>query len=172
MSTLRVNNMTNAGGTGPTYASGMIIQTVSTTKSDVFSTTSTSFVDITGLSAAITPKSASSKILVTVSLSLLTSQSGYISGARILRDSTVIGAGNAEGSRYSASFSTNSLNGVNNLSHQFLDSPSSTSLTTYKVQLRIESGATGMINYSIPTDVNSVNVPRLASTITVQEVAA
>ena len=43
---------------------GGIVQCVSTTKTDTFTTTSTSFVDVTGLSATITPKFSTSKILV------------------------------------------------------------------------------------------------------------
>ena len=43
---------------------GNILQVVSTTKTDTFSTTSTSYVDITGLSVSITPTSTSSKIFI------------------------------------------------------------------------------------------------------------
>lgn len=63
MSTLRVNNMTNAGGTGPTYASGHVIQTVSATFTTDMNTTSNSLVD-TGCSLSITPKNANSKLVV------------------------------------------------------------------------------------------------------------
>ena len=42
-------------------ASGSIIQVVSTTKTDTFSTSSSSFTDITGLSVSITPASSSNK---------------------------------------------------------------------------------------------------------------
>ena len=46
------------------YSSGSVIQVASTSKTDPFSTSSTSFVDVTGLSVSITPTSTSSKILV------------------------------------------------------------------------------------------------------------
>jgi len=47
---------------------GSVIQVQSTTKTNTFSTTSTSFTDVTGLSVSITPISTSSKILVIYSL--------------------------------------------------------------------------------------------------------
>ena len=73
MSTLRVDNVTDLGDdpvvtagvvAGGALPAGSILQVVSVTKTDSFTTSSSSFVDITGLSATITPSSASSKILV------------------------------------------------------------------------------------------------------------
>ena len=46
---------------------GAVLQVVQTVKSDVFSSTSGSYVDITGMSASITPTSASSRIAVFIS---------------------------------------------------------------------------------------------------------
>ena len=52
--------------TMPTASQGLgkILQVVSTFKNDTFSTTSSSYVDVTGLSVAITPSATSSKILI------------------------------------------------------------------------------------------------------------
>ena len=53
------------GGTGATsFTKGKVLQTVSANKTDAFSTTSTSFVDVTGLSVSITPASSSNKIYI------------------------------------------------------------------------------------------------------------
>ena len=52
---------------GAVLPAGSIIQVVSTTKTDTFSTTSTSFSDVTGFSVSITPTSTSSKIMVMAS---------------------------------------------------------------------------------------------------------
>ena len=53
------------GGTGATsFTKGKVLQVVSTSKTDSFSTTSTSYVDVTGLSVSITPASSSNKIYV------------------------------------------------------------------------------------------------------------
>ena len=163
MSTLRVNNMTNVGGTGPTYAPGHIIQTVSTTKTDGFSTTSQTFTDITGLSVDITPKSVNSKMLVTVTM--LTSCSGTSNTTRVLlkRNSTDIGITNQ--GETSVPY-TNSLQGFFNV-FQVLDAPSTTSTITYRPQVRVDaSGITGYVGRYSTNDLRTI------STITVQEVAA
>ena len=68
MSTLSVDTIQ-----GQTTASkvklpaGSVLQVLSTTKTDTFSTTSVGPIDITGLSVAITPKYATSKIFITFS---------------------------------------------------------------------------------------------------------
>ena len=65
----RVLTLPDVNGTiATTTTAGKILQVVSTTKSDGFSTTSSSFVDITGLSRTITPTAASSKIHIVVSV--------------------------------------------------------------------------------------------------------
>ena len=71
VSTLKTNTIQAATGSTVNVASGQVftapghvIQVVQTFKDDVFNTTSTSYVDVTGLAASITPSSTSSKILV------------------------------------------------------------------------------------------------------------
>jgi hypothetical protein len=51
-----------------------------------------------------------------------------------------------------------------------LDSPATTSATTYKVQIRNVSGGTAYVNRQV-TDTDSTSFNRTASTITVMEVA-
>ena len=58
-------------GASQTITAGKILQVLSTTKTDTFSTTSGSKVDVTGLSLAITPSSSSSKILITGRLNIV-----------------------------------------------------------------------------------------------------
>ena len=53
-------------GTVTIPAGGKILQVLQTVKTDTFTTTSTSFVDVTGLSVSITPATTSSKILILV----------------------------------------------------------------------------------------------------------
>ena len=69
---------------------GNIIQVVSTTKTDTFSSNSDSFTDLTGLSVTITPTSTSSKILFIASLCYGCSSDSYASG-RLVRNSTPLG---------------------------------------------------------------------------------
>lgn len=179
MSTLRVNNLTAVGGTGtitvPTgnqvVQTGAILQVVSTTKTDTFATSSTSNVDITGFSVSITPKFSSSKVLVIASMNIGGgSTDGIYPTTQLVRDSTAIYLGDAAGSRTRAStgdyhFAVTQQTFV----ITFLDSPNTTSATTYKVQMRTSSGSSHMNRSGLDTD-NS-NFARTASSITVMEVA-
>ena len=122
---------------------GNIIQVVSTTKTDTFSSSSDSFTDLTGLSVTITPTSTSSKILFIASLCYGCSSDSYASG-RLVRNSTPLGVAPSAGSRtvcgFSMQMNTNAANKLYSLSYQYLDSPNTTSATTYKLQGRTYSG--------------------------------
>ena len=121
---------------------GVIVQVVQTIKTDVFTTnTEDSWVDVTGMSVNITPSSTSSKVLISL-------QSGVSNGSevlhicRILRDSTAIGvdtfASSVNGSAiYDAeSDDTSARNrAIGHMKVEILDSPSTTSQITYKMQL-------------------------------------
>jgi hypothetical protein len=163
---------------GAVSRSGGILQVVSTTKTDTFTTTSSSYVDVTGLSATITPRSTSSKILVvsSVSLGVSTSTTGESGGARLVRNSTPLAIGDVVGSRYQASASpgTSTVGQFDNLlinhSVTFLDSPSTTSTVTYKIQAVNPSADTTTVNRT-GVDGNTANTPRTASSITLIEVA-
>ena len=155
------------------FTSGKILQVVSATKTDTFTATSTATWDVSGLSVAITPSSASSKILVV----------GYVnmSGAydrpamRLVRNSTAIGVGATSGSRISVSGAGYMLAGADTttVSVNYLDSPSTTSATTYKIQVIVPgSPATAIYVNRTITDTSSNSYIRSASTITVMEVAA
>ena len=169
MSTLSVDTIQGKSTAGTVaMPSGHVVQVLSTTKTDDFSTTSTSYTDITGLSVAITPKFSSSKILV----SYVVNGSNYGSGMtlQLLRDSTIIGSGTgtgtaagATGLSYPGNFSATTETHAN----QFLDSPSTTSATTYKIQTRRNtSSGTTYVNR------DSDGTAKASSTITVMEILA
>lgn len=126
-----LKKMTKANFVGST---GKILQVVSTTKTDTTSSTSSSFADITGMSVAITPSATSSKILILYDIGVSSTDTGRSSRIRLLRDSTsIVGAANL--------FRLGSVNSVMyNASGNYLDSPSSTSALTYKLQWLSESG--------------------------------
>ena len=156
---------------------GSVLQTVSTTKTDTWTYTGANFQDVTGLAATITPTSTSSKILVQVHVNF----SGTLRywGAILLRGSTQIGGGTAVGNRPSISVSseanqdeTNDEYIMRNSSFQFLDSPSTTSATTYKVQIgnTHETNSTVYVNRS-ENDSDAAYGHRGSSTITLTEVA-
>jgi len=153
-------------------SSGSIIQVVSTTKTDTASTTnSSSFEDISGMSVSITPSSTSSKILILISLGSISSIAGVAVGFKLIRGSTAIG--NATSTTSQSGF-TNIYGGeattdrnILSASHNFLDSPSTTSSTTYKLQWRNSSSTSYINRYEGSSD--SYNG---SSTITAMEVAA
>lgn len=157
----------------PAHGFGKILQVVSTAKTDTFSSASSSLVDVTGLSVAITPASASNKVLVTLHLNVGTDLTGTAMFA-LFRDATQIALGDAAGSRVRRTFlryqtSATIIGGT--LSMTFLDSPATTSATTYKIQANNTDSMTFYINRS-HTDTDSANNARGISTITVMEVSA
>jgi hypothetical protein len=152
---------------------GSILQVVSTTKTDTFSSTSGTFTDVTGLTVSITPSSTASKVLVTFS-AMVGADFGAINPfLRLARDGTGILIGDAAGSRTRATDGrTNPLNSSSSYraSGIFLDSPNTTSAITYSVQVLRDAGGTFYINRTA-SDADNANIARGASTITVMEVA-
>jgi len=138
MALVKLNNQSISEVTGlPAGVGGKVLQVVTAIKTDTFTTNSQTPVDVTGLSVSITPSSVSSKILISVDV--------FIGGASnrypyllLLRGATSIGLGaGASGSRINTFMSskledTYTMHGISN---QYLDSPATTSATTYKIQL-------------------------------------
>ena len=170
---------TQGTGANPAWAEaggGKVLQVVSTTKTDTFSTTSDSFTDVTGLTVSITPAATSSKVLVIASVVWTnvggTSHNFY---GRLMRDSTALHVGTGSiGSRVAASFGGDSVgvNSRNTSSINFLDSPSSTSAIAYHIEARSQtSGQAVYVNRSA-TDTDGLPYSRLASTVTAMEIGA
>jgi hypothetical protein len=157
--------------------SGSVLQVVTTTKTSFFSHTgSETWVDVTGLTATITPLSASSRIFILVSSGGSFSEQDSFGFLRIVRDSTAIGLGDARGSssRIGMNLSQQnagtttvwSLPGFQTLT----DSPSTTSAVVYKVQAWARSGR----NMGVGGSFNDSDLYRASfpSTITLMEIAA
>ena len=175
MSQLKVNSIIPVAGV-PTGGGGGITQIKQTVKTDTFTMTGTTFTDVTGLSVTITPSSSSSKVLIIPSLSI-GAKKGARHGYRILRGSTAIGVGDSSGSRTQYTQQAGNLNSdtaVYSNTFLFLDSPATTSATTYKVQLRSETDVSGYEVYINRSDDDQDNASygRSASSITVMEVSA
>jgi len=153
---------------------GKVLQVVSTTKTDTFSAGNVStYADITGLSASITPSATSSKILCIVNINSSSDQNTNANFFRLVRGSTAINVGTSVGSRVAASAHMISRDTQRQTlsSFNFLDSPSTTSATTYKIQYQ-NGGAGGgncRINRSY-NDANNNDSARTASTITLMEI--
>ena len=149
-----------------------ILQVVSTTKTDTFSMTSTTFADVTGLSVSITPQSTTSKIFVMASVSGTGATGGTNFFGRLMRNSTAINVADAAGSRIQATIAAPDQDIVSTMPIMFLDSPATTSATTYKIQVRSQSGAQTVYVNRGTTDGDNANTPRTVSSITVFEISA
>lgn len=157
---------TNTGTLISTKSAGTVLQVVSTTKTDTFSTASTTFVDLTSLSVSITPTSATNKILIIVDTNYSPSGASTLLVFNLVRGATNISQP-ATAPTYTGSFTayTNAADTQLTPSFNFLDSPATTSSTTYKIQIKTNLG-TAYVNRRISTDTAST------STITVMEIAA
>tara|TARA_R110000803_G_scaffold202365_1_gene267493 strand:+ start:1192 stop:1869 length:678 start_codon:yes stop_codon:yes gene_type:complete len=119
-------------------ASGKVLQVVTLTKVDEWTTTSNSFVDVTGLVLSITPTSATSNILVTASVAF--SSEGTTWGEhyfRLARDGVSLAVGTATGNAMNCAFGGlahddghRTQTGVTIVE----DSPATTSAVSYSVQ--------------------------------------
>jgi hypothetical protein len=147
-----------------TPQSGSVLQVVQTVFSTNVEIKSTSFTD-TGLTSSITPKFSTSKILVIVSQPTSFFENGnaertsYIQllrGATVITDKQYLSAAGVGGGAY--------LHLTLDGSIVYLDSPATTSSTTYKTQATVSSTAndTGL----------SFNRGNGKSTITLMEIAA
>jgi len=173
--TNRTITLPDATGTlDRTNRAGNVLQVVSATKTDVFTTTSTSWVDVTGLSVSITPTSATSKILIMANIQMDNASSNQRFFFRFARNSTAICVGDAVGNRAQATNTSQSSTGggvCTPFNGSFLDSPATTSSTTYKIQTAAIDAGTIVVNRSMG-DTDASSYARSASTITVMEIAA
>jgi len=169
MSELRTNRIIPRDGL-VSGASGGIIQVKQTIKKDQFTTANntSNYTDITGLSVAITPTRSDSKILVRVII--YNSNNNAVNFFRLLRGSTFIeqpsgtsssGAGyNAHGFAY-----YNCNNWQDTTVIEILDSPATTSATTYKIQCAVTGGTCTINKFHSTSNYYGV------STITAMEVS-
>jgi hypothetical protein len=150
--------------------SGVVLQVVHTIKQDKFDTSSGSWVDVTGLSATITPISTSSRIVVSVSLSGMSNNDH--SYYKVVRNSTDVCVGTADsGSSPAASggsFFRYGTSGQHQVSTTFVDSPSTTSPITYKVQVYTWSAFLRLGWGNNDTSTNSARTPQV---ITLMEIS-
>jgi len=166
--------LTTAGaGANPSWAAavgGKVLQVVQTVvTAPTASTTSTTFVDITDMTLSITPTLATSKVLVSfvIQIGVVT---GWHARYRLVRDSTAICVGDAFGSRTQATGDVAYNVSVPNIgSAQFLDSPATTSATTYKVQWGAENTSTIYLNRA-HGNTDTAEFVSAASTITAMEI--
>jgi hypothetical protein len=152
-----------------------ILQVVSTAKVDTFTTSSTTFTTVTGLTATITPTSTSSKILIMSQISHSLANGISYGHFKVIGGNTASYVGNASGNNVQAVFgglggSDDSVNLASG-SIIYLDSPATTSSVTYEIQCRI--GVSGSVFINRPSNIidDNANRTRGASSITLMEVA-
>lgn len=136
----------NGTATAPEWVNpaggGKVLQVVSATSTTSTTSTSETFAD-TNLTASITPSSATSKILVLISQILFYDRDSNFTGAtiRLVRNSTTIYDPQSNGQQnvifINASSPPTKIQANTHVNFNYLDSPSTTSATTYKTQFRV-----------------------------------
>lgn len=161
---------------------GTVLQVKNTVKTDTFSTSSQTPVVVTGLTVDITPISTSSKVLVCADVH-------YSGDSQVDSVTLSLGKGGSVLTNFIADAASNRPRGAmhgfsgdgagtatnNELYHssvQCLDSPSTTSSTTYSVMMRTANGTTTQFINRTMIDRDTAGFDsRVVSTITVMEIA-
>ena len=138
-----INEKTTGNGVG---IPGHVVQTVNKTFTTQTATTSTTYTDVNGGSLSITPKFSNSKIFVNFNFSIgFNSAISYMYGGfQVLRGSTVLTTSPADGTGTyevgTAVTGASTIEVYQRYSHQLIDSPSTTSAVTYKLQFKSYGG--------------------------------
>ena len=131
-------------------SAGQVIQVLSATDSTQRQSTSSSFVTASNtLSVTITPSSASNKILIIVTGAMYHNTIGAYGQSTIYRDSTNLGSSDGMTSVYGGSSTV-----IGSMAMNYLDSPSTTSATTYQVYIRASGG--GAVYIQEPSTKSSI----------------
>ena len=133
---------------------GKVLQVVMGSTGTETTNTSNDWAD-TSLTVTITPSSSSSKVYIAVSQNELYTTSANVGiSVRLLRDSTSI----CQFANYVSYSSADDFNGE---SCNFLDSPSSTSALTYKIQFK-PSGGSAMVKAQSNSGVSTITAMEIA----------
>jgi hypothetical protein len=151
--------LTGAAVVSSQLPAGTVLQVVQGTASNQDTTTGNTFV-ASSLSASITPKFSTSKILILVS-SLCTNTGNGQGNYTIYRGGTNLGGGSAGQASLQMFFSSSGYQFVP-LTMVYLDSPATTSATTYQVYFKTQSGNT----------TTYFGTGNITETITLMEIAA
>lgn len=180
MSTLYVDTITEKTAGNGVQIAGHVVQVLQAVKTDTFTTTSGTFVQVPDLTVTITPSSTSSKILITGSIAITSNYYAWHCG--LFQDGTEIGKADAASNRPLSLFNGGvdyafqvTHGGVAIITRDLLVSPSTTSAVTFDIRAarRFDNQGppTTYINRSSP-DRDTVGYdPRYISTLTVMEIA-
>ena len=159
----------------PSGVGGKVLQVVQATKtaSQSFTLGTGTLSDITGLSLSITPSSASNKILILFTVHFGQTGSSANPYIHIDRGGSNIFIGDTAGSRQRITAGVGAPGQTDynlfNANQTFLDSPSTTSATTYKLR----TGGYGSREFHInKQNVDSTENDSATSTLTLMEISA
>ena len=159
-------------------SSGSIIQVVHVNSNTHQSSTSTSYVDLSGVTATITPASSTNKILITCTIAISKQEENNFHG-RIVKDGSAItgagGVGETDHGNHVAGVWWNIRNSIYAAlpyTVQYLDTAGGTSAITYKAQgLTTSSSHAFTLNRTKDGGYDMMQSPAFSS-ITLMEVVA
>lgn len=154
--------------------SGSILQVVSVTKTDTFSSSASTETAVTGLAATITPTSSTSKVFVMINFNAGGNTSTANCDYYFYRNGSKITAaiGDASGSEQRSAAHFDPAISRMNFPYiiSYLDSPASTSAQTYQLYQKAQSG--GYTFYINRGNLQDGNTGVTISTITLMEISA
>ena len=154
---------------------GKLLQCLSATKTDVYTSTATSWTDVPDLVISITPASSGNKFLITAHLHGANATANVATMYRLTIDGTEVGIGDSGGSNRArvniSDMVSNVSDGMTSQSCQFLYTTTGTSAHSIKVQHQVSSGTLGL-NRTKGDDSDWVGYARASSTITVMEISS
>ena len=171
--------LSQTGSDNPTWGAnaptGAVVQVVYDSMGAQLSFDTNTWTEVPNLSATITPKSTSNKVLVSASLNCSGGDSYYTVAIRLYRDSTAIALGDTTGSSPTCWMSVGAQPFSNyeryQASNTFLDSPNTESSITYTLRVwDTRDSESVYINRSY-YDYNGGASPVSLSTIMLQEIA-
>lgn len=149
MSIIKVNDIQTTGGTSNR---GRVLQVVQSNSTSTSGSTYSGSTWQTVLSATITPSSTSSKVLILAQITVGNPGTGRIEGGmRVIRGASTINIADASSSKTQASavcWVDGNLYATNSTNYVYLDSPATTSSTTYNLQFYSSESQTFYLNYA------------------------
>jgi len=158
--TLKVNSSANGFEFGAVGGGGKVLQVLTNVSTATSSTSSTSYQFTSSPSINITPSASTSKVLILATMSLYNNRANYFSSGTIYRGSTNLATSSSGDMIHVRTQDADEVYGCVAIS--FLDSPNTTSATTYKLGYRAESSS----------DSARINVNNTQSQIVVMEIGA
>ena len=167
-SKLRVDSILPVDG-APTNGGGGIIQVVQAVTGDAQSIGTQTYTTLNNLSLAITPKFNTSKILINVSLMIgINVSTNTVVSGRIFRGSTDLSINSSSDNHgMFVRYIGNNTETMEMMNYMHLDSPATTSATTYSIKLRGDNDSAFYVNRYANT-----SGYKYQSSITLMEVSA